>query len=81
MTVKMTKYLEFRPLPIYGKTDIYSVDARSSGSSLGRIQWYGPWRQYCFFPALDCVFNNMCLKDIAEFCSEVTAQHRAKASD
>lgn len=36
----------------------------NSGGSLGIAQWYSPWRQYCFFPAAQCVFNVGCIEDI-----------------
>lgn len=33
-----------------GKTNVYSVTNNRSGDKLGSIMWWGPWRQYVFFP-------------------------------
>ena len=30
---------------------------------LGVIKWFGAWRQYCFFPEENTLYNNECLKD------------------
>lgn len=48
------------------KTDVFNLTSKS-GSHLGQVQWYPQWRQYCFFPARDCVFSVGCLKDINDF--------------
>jgi len=37
---------------------------------IGIVRWYGPWRQYCFVPAENTVYNAECLRDIAQFCQE-----------
>lgn len=46
------------------KTPIYSVCNNRSGVDLGSIKWYGPWRQYCFFPDGDTVWSRSCLDEI-----------------
>ncbi len=35
--------------------------------ALGRIFWFGRWRQYCFYPYDATVYNQGCLLDIAAF--------------
>ena len=39
---------------------------------LGKIEWYAPWRQYCF-EAHDelVVFSKSCLQDICHFMSQL----------
>ena len=67
--IKETKYLRFVTEQIEGrKTKIINVINKSTETELATIQWYGPWRQYCFLPnyRLDTVWNNTCLKDIIE---------------
>ena len=59
-----SKYLEFMYCSDTGKTKIIQVLNRNHGDWLGEIRWYGPWRQYCFMPASDAVFNKGCLNDI-----------------
>jgi hypothetical protein len=60
-----------------GKTLEWDVLGRSHGAFLGEIRWYGPWRQYCFMPCSDTVFNHGCLADIAAFLVEQNRTHKA----
>jgi hypothetical protein len=65
------------------KTLIWEVWSKGDGSSgsrdlLGHVKWYGAWRCYGFFPAGNCIFEKICLKDIARFCESKTIQHRWK---
>lgn len=65
----MSEYLSFveERTPPDRKTGIWQVRSRRSGVVLGRIKWYGAWRQFCFFPESATVFNRGCLDDINEF--------------
>lgn len=69
-----TTYLVFRKEgeSPSGKTEIHSVNSRSSGAILGVIKWYGAWRQYCFFPANDTIFNRGCMEDIISYSSKLS---------
>jgi hypothetical protein len=53
------------------KTKIFHVRNRKSGDMLGSVQWYAPWRQYCFMvqpsPVKGFVFSRGSLEDIAGF--------------
>jgi hypothetical protein len=65
--IKETKYLTFDACDIpKRKTKLVVVINKSSGDEIATIEWYGAWRQYCFFPSLefDTVWNNTCLTDI-----------------
>lgn len=48
------------------------------GSPLGRISWYSPWRKYCFSPFPESIFDDSCLREIAEFCAVMTRVHKEK---
>ena len=50
-----------------GKTQRYSITNNRSGSELGLIRWYSPWRQYVFAPASDTIFSIGCMEDIIDF--------------
>jgi hypothetical protein len=63
------KYIEFVELPSKGKTSIWSCRNKNSGTELGQVRWHGPWRQYCYFPAVDAVYSSGCLFDIGSFVS------------
>lgn len=61
---KPAKYISFKKIGAMEKTTIWSVDAKSSGECLGIIEWYRPWRQYCFFPSPNTVFSRDCNESI-----------------
>jgi hypothetical protein len=60
-----------RELPFYDIRNVRSSDL------LGIVEWYGPWRQYCFSAEEGCVFSAGCLKDIEAFLLALMAE-RAK---
>lgn len=57
------------------KTHVWEVTAKAGGF-LGQVRWFGRWRKYSFFPAPDCVFEETCLGDIAEFLKWATHSHK-----
>ena len=61
-----------------GKTGTWRVFNKGSKDWLGRIVWYGRWRQYTFqpIPGPELVFSAGCLSDIAEFVELVTKIHK-----
>lgn len=71
-----SKYMEFDKIGSTGKTDIYNVLSKSSGFILGQIKWYGAWRQYCFWPSPNSIFNIGCMDDIQTIINELMAQRR-----
>lgn len=73
-----SRYMEFDLAGETGKTGIWNIISKSSGFLLGRIKWYGPWRQYCFFPSPQCVFNTGCMADITAFIKELMAERKKK---
>lgn len=64
------------PVP---KTRIWRVRNMQSRIDLGRIRWFGRWRQYSFFPDDELVFEKTCLRTIADFCERATKRHYAHA--
>lgn len=63
----MSKYLEFSLIERKPKTKVIGVWSKKSANRLGVIKWYGPWRQYVFFPDLGTLFNAECLNDIQSY--------------
>lgn len=51
---------------------------RRHGSLLGEVAFTGAWRQYVFRPSPTCEFSVGCLRDIADFCEQLT-QHWQEA--
>lgn len=61
-----------------GKTRVWNVESSHSHVDIGEIKWYGPWRQYCFFPDEYTIYERQCLRDIATFCEEATSKQRRR---
>jgi hypothetical protein len=62
--------------PLGRKTDVWDVHPMDGGFDLGQVKWFTGWRRYCFFPANDKVFEEECLRVIADFCEEKTRHHK-----
>lgn len=62
-----SEYLCFYLIKTLKKTRVFCVCSKTSSATLGVIKWFGPWRQYCFFPEPDCIFSKGCLNDINNF--------------
>lgn len=60
-----------------GKTLRYTVHAKKNGAQLGIIQWNAQWRRYAFEPCFPTVFEEVCLRDIADVLETQTAVHKA----
>jgi len=71
-----SKYMKFDKIGDTGKTEIWDILSKSSGFVLGKIKWYGPWRQYCFYPSPNSVFNNDCMTDIQKLIKNLQEDHR-----
>lgn len=65
----MSRWIDFVKMkkPVSRKTDIWQVVAKDGGVLLGLISWYAPWRKYCFYPEINCIFETTCLQDIVGF--------------
>ncbi len=72
----MSKYLDFDCIGWTGKTDVWNVLSKFQGSVLGQIKWFGQWRQYCFWPSPNTVFNPECMNDISKVINELMQARR-----
>jgi hypothetical protein len=73
-----SEFLTFTEHEIEGrKTPIYEIHGKRSGTLLGMIKWYGPWRQFCFYPEPQTLFNRGCLEDILVVTTFLNAQRRS----
>ena len=73
MSAKWIHFIEQEPNK---KTRRWWVGSKDS-IKIGDVKWYGPWRKYAFFPEPITVFEEDCLRDLAEFCETRTKEHRA----
>ena len=69
-------WITFEPRAPRPKTKVWAVLSKDGGLQIGLVSWYGPWRKYCFFPTECTVFEQVCLRQIAQFCETETKVHR-----
>lgn len=73
----MSKWIEFELFLDTGKTVVIDVKSKKHDDVvLGHIKWYGPWRQYAFFPMPGTLYNQECLRDISTKISELMLERR-----
>lgn len=72
------KWIRFEEVPgTNGKTRRWNVLTVDGGVCLGVVKWHGAWRKYAFFPTPQTLFEEDCLRDIAQALAEATAAVRA----
>ena len=74
----MAKWIDFVLAKEGEKTNIWDVVTAEKCEKLGVIKWFPHWRKYAFFPNMETVYENICLKDIAEFIEEQMREKRQK---
>jgi len=74
-------YFQIEPPQNKKKTRIWKCHNKSSGDVLGVAKWYGPWRQYCFYPNDGTIFNGGCLDNIKSFVTMATTMHKRKKEE
>ncbi len=57
------------------KTREWRVVAKFDNLVLGYVGWFR-WRRYCFFPADDCVFDEVCMREIGDFIGARTKEYK-----
>ena len=82
MEVKYIDFSRSRPSKS-GKTRIWRVLAfhglqLDDPYSLGEIKWCGAWRRYAFAPLSNTIYEQDCMRKIADFCEDQTKKLRAK---
>jgi len=76
-TVIDCKWIRLVGLKSTGVTERWQVETKDGNGILGIVKWYPSWRRYCFFPERDTVFEQDCLRDIAQFCETKTKERKA----
>ena len=72
----MSKYIRFETYAQKPKTKLYGVVNIKSGFRIGIIKWYGAWRQYCFYPDEETIFNTDCMEYIIEFIKKLMEERK-----
>ena len=66
----MAKWINFVLLKEGKKTNVWEIVTKNGAETLGLIKWFPSWRKYALFPYKNTVYENDCLKDIAEFIEQ-----------
>lgn len=64
------KYIHFEKTGL-GLGILWECYNNRNRDMLGVIPEEKTWNQYVFEPQADCVFNNQCLRDIADFLDQI----------
>lgn len=67
------KFIHFLVIDIKHTTKVWACCNTGTETELGRVKWFSPWRQYCFFPFADIVFSTSCLEDICHFIKQLNS--------
>jgi hypothetical protein len=59
------------------KKKLVYLCGNKSGEDLGRVEWYGPWKQYCFVDTCNGIYSQSCMNDIANFLSQLNVSKKA----
>lgn len=76
---KLQSYLTFQEMKSITKTKVWLIRSSVSGSSLGQIQWYSPWRRYCCYNYGKTILDVNCLLEVAKFIQEQMELHKTAA--
>jgi hypothetical protein len=74
----MAEWIKFDLLPQLAKrkTPTWAVVTNDESTTLGYIGFYPRWRCYVFSPNIQTVYEQTCLRDIAEFVEARTKEWR-----
>jgi len=59
------------------KTQVANIFTTKDEDYLGTVKWKRGWRQYAYFPAPCTLYNDGCLRAIADFLKEMNDSHKA----
>ena len=70
------KYIHFIQAESKTKTSVWTCFNSKHLNTLGYIKWHGPWRQYCWFPFENTIFNKGCNEDINDFITQLMDERK-----
>lgn len=78
--IKETQYLAFGVVeqPKEKKTKWIAIINVHHEEIIGEIRWFSRWRQYCFYPYHDTVWNTTCMEDIQTVIKELMNERKKK---
>jgi uncharacterized protein YprB with RNaseH-like and TPR domain len=76
--LKETQYLRFVEFEKKEKTKVIAVMNIHHEEIIGMIKWFARWRQYCFFPTNETVWNINCLNDVNSVITMLADERKKK---
>jgi hypothetical protein len=76
--IKETQYLRFIEFEKKEKTRVIAVMNKYHEEVIGIIKWFSRWRQYCFFPVNETVWNINCLNDVNSVINMLADERKKK---
>ena len=76
--LKTTQYLQFVEFEKKAKTRVIAVKNIHHNEIIGIIKWFSRWRQYCFFPTNETIWNINCLNDVNEVITMLADERKKK---
>ena len=72
------KYIDFEPAgkSASGKTKLWDVISHEE-DVLGQVKYHPHWRRYAFYPEAHTLYEQDCLRKIADFIEEQSTKLRA----
>jgi hypothetical protein len=64
-----------------GVTQVWFVLPEKSDRPIGVIRWHTSWRKYGFFPENNTIYEEVCLREIADFIEELTKARKAARAE
>jgi hypothetical protein len=76
--IRETEYLRFIDKESKQITKIIGVINIHHDEEIGEIKWFGKWRQYCFYPSDNTIWNKGCLEEVLEVIKELMDERKKK---
>ena len=68
-------WIKFIPANLAGLTTAnWRVDSIEDGFELGYVKFHPRWRKYIYEPLENTIYEQDCLRDIAQFCQDRTKE-------
>lgn len=74
----MSAWIKFVEITPKAKTRAWVIQTIDGTDTLGVIGWFNAWRRYAFFTDGGKVFEQDCLRRIADFIEDETKKHKEK---
>jgi hypothetical protein len=69
-------HIRFMIAPPKARTKVWWVVSSYDDTCLGWVAWFSRWWKYSFYPEQGRVFEEVCLREIAQFCVDQTLIHK-----